>query len=114
MAYWTIVHIDRDFVTGQYGNGPTLITNLIGNQDGIYNIEGYYISSNEFKIRTKCNNDLVLKGEPNKKKFDEYHQVWQKWDLENGASYDEDRCDFEPIYYNDIDEIKMNLKCIKE
>ena len=114
MSYWYITHIDRSFVTGRYGNGPTLITNLIGNQDGIFDIEGYYQNNNEFKIKTKCNNDVVLKGEPDKKKFEEYHQAWQKWDTVNGSSYDEDRCDFEPIYYNDIDKIKIELKCIKE
>ena len=112
MEFWTALHIDRDFTTGTYGNGPTLLTNLIGGKDGIYDLISYKNTDDGIKVKTKCNNEVILKGESNKKKFEEYYQVWKKWDLKNGEGYDEDRCDFEPIHYKTLEDLKKGLKKI--
>ena len=72
MAYWFVVEIDRDFVTGRYGNGSQLHTNLIGNQPGIFDIKSYTEINNVLKVVTKCNNTVELTGNYSKDKFEEY------------------------------------------
>jgi hypothetical protein len=99
--YWFVVHIDRDFVTKTYGNGPTLITNLIGNQDGIYDIKSYVKKDDGIIVKTHCGCEVELTGYANNIKFEEYYKKWEHWDQENGEFFEEDRIDFKPILYTD-------------
>ena len=110
MAYWFVVGIDRDFVTGRYGNGPQLHTNLIGNQDGIFDLDSYTEINNGLKVVTMCNNTVELTGNYSKDKFEEYIKIYKIWDTAYGEMMEEDRPDYEPILYQNFNDLKKDLK----
>lgn len=112
MAYWFVVEIDRDFISGLYGNGPQLHTNLIGNQPGIFDLQSYSEINNGLKVVTTCNNTVELTGGYNKDKFEEYMKVYKLWDQKFGENMGDDRPDYQPFLYKNFNDLKNNLKKI--
>lgn len=108
--YWFVAHIDRHFETNMYGNGPSLYTNMIDNRDNNFNIK-YYVPDNDgIKIITDCNKELLITGNPSKKRFEEdLYQKWQLWDEMYGSLTEDNRPDYKPLFYEDIDSIKNDL-----
>ena len=93
MPRWFIVQIDRDFITGYYGNGYRLYQDRIPDYRLIKGIK--YLNGD--LIVSDGNNNITLTEEPSIDMFNNIlHNEWAIWDKKYGSIYEEDRCDYEP------------------
>ena len=96
ITWWFITQIDRDFITGMYGEGYRLYRNNSISYDIISNTN---LKDDKLTVTTNTNEQIVLNTEPNIEKFNELlHVPWKKWDKMNGSHpyYVDDRTDYEP------------------
>ena len=104
MNWWFIVQIDRDFITGCYGDGYRLYRE--GNIDyDIVNGESY--KDGKLIVKTQKGEIIELNNEPNIEQFNKLlNEPWKRWDKINGTHpfYREDRTDYEPWVAKSLEE----------
>ena len=104
MTWWFVVQIDRDFLTGLYGDGYRLYRE--GKIDYDIVSKKSYIDGTLI-LETKKGEIVELNNEPNIDEFKRLlHNHWQKWDKQNGTHpyYRDDRTDYEPWVAKTLEE----------
>ena len=112
MKWWFIVQIDRDFITGMYGDGYRLYRE----DKTTYDIVIGKQYDNKLIVETDSGEIIELDSEPNSEQFNNLLYIpWEKWDKLNGNHpfYKEDRIDYEPLLAKSTTESANWLSLIK-
>jgi hypothetical protein len=119
MEYWFAVDIDRCHITGMYGMGVRLYSNKINSPTGFLIIDRYSTRDNKIYVYSKpdsiCENteSIELVGEPNNELFNKsILKSWEEWDKIHGEMMEEDRPDYKPIAYQNVNELLNQLKSV--
>jgi hypothetical protein len=104
MNWWFIVQIDRDFITGVYGDGYRLYREDKPTYDIVV---GKQYDNNKLIVETDSGEIVELDYEPNSEQFNNLlHNPWKEWDKLHGNHpfYKEDRTDYKPWFAKTIKE----------
>ena len=112
MTYWYVAQLDRDMITGGYGQGIYLYTpNKRIIIEGISFIDDVLIVKN---VSSGNGYTFTLEGEPDLNKFEEVtHAHWIAWQKQNGKDYGDDDIDFKPYALKSTRAIAQELELIK-
>ena len=108
---WFAIQVDRDFLTGLYGEGIQLYFTK--------NIKKYYIlkkatfEDNVLTVYTKCGKAWSLLKEPDNETFENtIYQIWKRCD-ELYFKGDENRTDYEPWALNSIQALAIEMNALR-
>jgi hypothetical protein len=104
---WFVTQVDRDHVTGMYGNG----VRLYDKENYSYKIitgVSYDNKENSLTVKDQYDNTIVLNNEPNNTLFYEtVYAQWYCWDILN--TDDPDRLDYEPFAFNSLEALARSM-----
>ena len=118
MNYWFAVDIDRCHISGRYGTGVRLYSDIIDSNTCFLIIDKYQIEGDNFYVFSKpdelCGNTdsirIQLIGEPNTNIFKQsLWGHWKLWDTKYGQYQEDDRSDYEPIVYESKEKLMKIL-----
>lgn len=110
---WYAVQVDRDFLTGEYGEGPPRL--YFNSNIYIYELiksATYY--NGKLTITTDKQKTYYLNTEPNNKTFKSSLFASWKMDDEKFLKNDDNRCDYEPWAFNSIEALAIELNVLNK
>tara|TARA_B110000285_G_scaffold217141_1_gene265167 strand:- start:326 stop:724 length:399 start_codon:yes stop_codon:yes gene_type:complete len=108
MDNWFSTQVDRDYITGLYGDG----IRLYENNRKYYLIKGesYDEKKNILVVKNNKGHSITLSSEPNIEYFkNTLFKDWGLWDSVYGKFYDDDRCDYKPWAHKDLKSLAAEL-----
>jgi|SaaInlStandDraft_2_1057019.scaffolds.fasta_scaffold192745_2 hypothetical protein len=109
------VHVDRDHLTNEYGDGVRMYICSNDLSDKTLNyivVEGVtFDESNQILIlEDEKGEQFKVDTEPDNIHFkNTFHNDWKKWDSIYGSQMEEDRCDYEPWAFDSLEALAVEL-----
>ena len=100
---WFATQFDRDFKTGEYGDGIRLYCDDFDEEYKV--ITGYSYDGNVLKVKDSEQNVIILDNEPDNKKFE--NTIYRDW--YNLEYIDDDKNDYEPCAYDSLLSLAIDL-----
>lgn len=108
---WFATQVDRDFITGQFGDGERLYMSSISDYKII---KGVSFEGNRLTVKDQSGNLIVLDTEPDNELFkSSLLTQWKSWDNEYGAAQGDDQCDYKPWAYISLEALAIGLGVIE-
>ena len=116
---WFATHVDRDYLTHEYGNGIRIYVSTHANPvDNVRNfiyctVEGvcYDEINKVLTLKDEFGENFVLKNEPDNIYFkNTLHNDWKIWDNKWGPSMEQDRSDYEPWALDSLESLAIELR----
>ena len=112
MTNWFAVHVDRDFMSMEYGEGVRLYYGA--NDCVVIHKKSYNPDTKSLTVKDDNGKEYILDNPPNNEDFDLYlYKIWELWDEKYGPYQGDERLDYEPWAYNSIESLASEFGFIE-